>query len=128
MLCAGIGTGRLKKKAAPLVRDSAHMRPPCSSTSRLLMARPRPVPGLAVVGRVLQLAERLEQARNLVFADAGTRVLHLHHHVVFVEIARNGDAATVYDLAGIAEQIHNHLPDAGGVAQYLGQVLALPQG
>src|SRR5215831_540609 len=77
--------------------DTTQMRPPCISTICLAMARPRPVPPLALVRELVDLVELIEDPTPLIKRNAGAGVCDRDGEMA---VARaRGDA----HLAGVGE-------------------------
>ena len=123
--------GRVKWKVEPFCGTlSTHILPPINSTSRLLMARPRPVPPywrvVEASAWLKDLNRRASRSTGMPMPVSRTRKwschgsdpvpgsfrrgkdLHLDHH-----FARGGE------LDPIAQQVDEHLPQPGHIAAHL---------
>ena len=92
------------------------MRPPCSSTIRLVIARPRPVPPFL---RVLELStcwNSLEDPRLVLGGDADAGVGDRDHEAAALDLRPDAHRARVGELDRVADQVHQHLGDPALVA------------
>ena len=95
----------------------ASIVPPCISTSRFTSVKPMPSPPCARLQRPVDLREHVEDARELVGRDADAGVLHRHHDLAPLPLARSAMIfpPRVRVLAGVVEQVAEHLGEAGRV-------------
>ena len=93
-------------------------KPSCASATDLAMARPRPVPGHAHLGRGGEPVEALEELVALALGDAGSLVEHLHPGVGVDAVHDHVDPPPAgRELDGIGQQVAQQLVEAGGVAE-----------
>ena len=110
-------TGKLNENVEPLPRvDSTQMRPPCSSTMRLAMASPSPVPPFAAGRGAVDLLELLEDPLLLILRDARPGVGDRGDEHAVGRSHPHRDLAGVGELDGVAHQIQQHLRDPPLVA------------
>ena len=111
-LSAAVSDGKDDVGAAALPASlSIQARPPCSSARPRTSARPRPVPPRLAVVAVVDLAERLEHAVELVARNA--RAVVFDHDLEVAASARragNGDAPALgRELHRVGDQIDQDL-------------------
>ena len=75
----------------------------------------QPCPAAAAVERWIRLKELVEDVRQLVGGDAGTRVAHADDDFALDLPRRKLDDARLGEAAGVVEQIEDHLTNARAV-------------
>ncbi len=114
-------TGIEKKNVEPLPGTlSTQIRPPCSSTSFLVIDRPSPVPPKSRLTVGVRLPELLEDAVDLVGGDADPGVGHREEQVLALELRADLHAPLARELERVAGQVHQALRDPLAVAHARG--------
>ncbi len=93
--CTGPSSGMRTSTTVPCPGTLLILRsPPCSPTSPLTVARPRPVPSWLARVIVLHLAERLAEGLEIRFGNADARIADGEgQHVIFDQCVDRDDAA-----------------------------------